>query len=167
MSSEIQLLIETLTATREDVAGVREQIEKKTVAGPTLKALQTEVVQLKGSLVGLTAASIRNAAETGAKATVADLNNAASALRMAAEGGLDTRKALGRGKVATIALAALLSLLAAFTGGVSMAGILSRTYPALVTLVVPPKVLTPRDCTEQNGLIGEQNGKSYCSIWFK
>lgn len=167
MSSEIQLLIETLTATREDVAGVREQIEKKTVSGPTLKALQAEVAQLKGSLVGLTAASIRNAAETGAKATAADLSNATSALRMAAQGGLETRKALGRWKVAAIALSALLSLLAAFTGGISMAGMLARTYPALVTLVVPTKVLTPTDCKEQNGLIGEQNGKSYCAILFK
>lgn len=167
MSSEIQLLIETLTATREDVAGVREQIEKKTVAGPTLKALQTEVAQLKGSLVGLTAASVRNAAETGAKATAVDLSNAASALRMVAEGGLDTRKALGRWKVAAIALAALLSLLAAFTGGLSIAGMLARTYPAFVTLVVPPKVLTRTDCTEQGGSIGEQNGKSYCYVWFK
>lgn len=167
MSSEIQLLIETLTATREDVAGVREQIEKKTVSGPTLKALQTEVAQLKGSLVGLTAASIRNAAETGAKATVADLSNATSALRMAAQGGLETRKALGRWKATAIALAAFLSLLAAFTLGISMAGILARTYPTLVTLAVSPKILTPTDCTEQNGSIGEQNGKSYCYIWFK
>ena len=155
MSSEIQLLIETLTATREDVAGVREQIEKKTVAGPTLKALQTEVAQLKGSLVGLTAASIRNAAETGAKATVADLNNAASALRMAAQGGLDARKALGRWKVAAIALAAFLSLLAAFVGGA-----------ALVRSGLP--LNTEAGCSYRGGTLGSQpDGRSVCYFWIQ
>ncbi|WP_221443626.1 hypothetical protein, partial [Novispirillum itersonii] len=101
------------------------------------------------------------------QAAISDIKAATGTIKNAAEGGLDARKALGRWKVAAIAIAALLSLLAAFTGGISMAGILSRTYPALVTLVVPPKVLTHTDCTEQNGLIGEQSGKSYCSIWFK
>lgn len=155
MSSEIQLLIETLTATREDVAGVREQIEKKTVAGPTLKALQTEVAQLKGSLVGLTAASIRNAAETGAKATVADLNNAASALRIAAQGGLETRKALGRWKVTAIALAAFLSLLAAFVGGA-----------ALIRSGLP--LNTEAGCSYRGGNLGSQpDGRSVCYFWIE
>jgi hypothetical protein len=155
MSSEIQLLIETLTATREDVAGVREQIEKKTVAGPTLKALQTEVAQLKGSLVGLTAASIRNAAETGAKATAADLSNATSALRMAAQEELETRKALGRWKVAAIALAAFLSLLAAFVGG---AAFMKSGLP----------LTTEAGCSYLGGDLGSRpDGRSLCYFWIQ
>lgn len=156
-----QTLIDALDALENQVASLSRAVK---TADPGKISQQAEVGARNGAIYAL--GSLPEATRALQVATT-DIKTATDTLKNAAEGGLDTRKALGRWKVAAISLSALLSLLAAFTGGISMAGMLARTYPALVTLVVPPKVLTPTDCKEQNGLIGEENGKSYCAIWFK
>lgn len=156
-----QTLIDALDALESQVASLSRAVK---AADPGKISQQAEAGARNGAIYAL--GGLPDATRALQAATT-DIKTATNTLKNAAEGGLDTRKALGRWKVSAIALATLLSLLAAFTGGISMAGMLARTYPALVTLVVPPKVLTPTDCKEQNGSIGEQNGKSYCAIWFK
>lgn len=79
----VQDMVDTLAATRRDVADVRKLIDAKAPGPDVVRAVQAEMAQLKTAVQSMNPQAVLNAATNGAKATAGEIGQATTALREA------------------------------------------------------------------------------------
>lgn len=144
-----QTLIDALDALESQVARLSRIVK---TADPGKISAQAEAGARNGAIYAL--GSLPEVTRALQSATT-DIKAATDTIKNAAEGGLGTRKALERWKVVGITLAALLSLLTAFVGGV-------------VFMKSGLPLTSETGCSYLGGSIGPQpDGRVACYFWIQ
>lgn len=111
MSDPVQDMVDTLAATRRDVADVRKLIDAKAPGPDVVRGVQTELAQLKSAIQSVNPQAVLNAATNGAKAAAGEVGQATAALREAVAR-IDANEGQGwKLKAAVAGLLVLLGLL--------------------------------------------------------
>jgi hypothetical protein len=79
----VQDMVDTLAATRRDVADVRKLIDAKAPGPDVVRGVQAELAQLKTAVQSVNPQRVLDAATSGAKAAAGEIGQATAALREA------------------------------------------------------------------------------------